>query len=44
MKNKMIYESPALEVLKLDTTDLLSESPADEQDYNDKVELPWDNL
>ena len=44
MKNKRLYESPELEVITLTLSDLLSESPADEEEYNGKIELPWDNL
>ena len=44
MKNKKIYESPEVEVLEISLSDLLNDSPADEEDYDGKIELPWDNL
>ena len=33
---KKIYESPEVEVLEISLSDLLSESPADEEEYNGK--------
>ena len=44
MKNKLIYESPELELLTLDVTDLLEGSPSDEEEYNGKIELPWEKI
>ena len=44
MKNKKLYESPEVEVLEISLSDLLSDSPADEEEHNGKIELPWDNL
>ena len=44
MKNKKFYESPEVEVLEISISDLLSDSPADEEEYNGKIELPWDEI
>ena len=44
MENKKFYESPEVEVLEISISDLLSDSPADEEEYNGKIELPWDEI